>query len=140
MEMEEERMEQEANDERADVADSALSFYLDELDLNADPPKPLPKLSHHMRKNWERGRHYINYAARKSWAFDPLFWKYIDQRFFGENSRGGFEDRLQLFSPVEREKMKAFVQRKIDQLLDDKLKIWDEEECREYLEELLKHC
>lgn len=140
MEMEEEQMEQQAQEEPADVGASALSFYLDELDLTDEKPKVLPKLSQQIKKNWETGRHYINYAARNSWAFDPLFWKYIDQRFFGQNIHGGFEDRLHLFSGSEREKMEDFVKRKIDQLLDDKLKVWDEQECWEYLGELLKDC
>lgn len=140
MEMEEERMEQQAKEEPADVGPSALSFYLDELNLAAEEPKVLQKLSQQMKKNWETGRHYLNYAARSSWAFDPLFWKYIDQRFFGQNIRGGFEDRLHLFSDSERENMEEFVTRKVDQLLDDKLKVWDEQESKEYLGELLKDC
>ncbi|KAG8156759.1 hypothetical protein KVR01_013364 [Diaporthe batatas] len=138
MEMEEERMEKEAKEEPPEVGASVLSFYLGELELNDAKPRVLPKLSEKMKKHWETGRHYLNYAARNSWAFDPIFWKYIDQRFFGQNVRGGFEDRLQLFSESQRKRMEDFVERKIAQLLDAKLKIWDEQECKEYLEDLLK--
>lgn len=138
IEMEEEEMRRKAEDEQSKEDDSALASYLEDLDLADKQPKTTTKLSDRMRKNWEDGRHYINYDARKSWAFDPLFWGYIDQRFFGENSAGGFEGRLHLFSQSEREKMEDFVQRKIEQSEDEKLKNWDEDECREYLETLLK--
>lgn len=39
-------------------------------------------LSAYMRQSWETGRFWLSYAARKSWAFDTIFWKYLDQRFF----------------------------------------------------------
>lgn len=82
MELEEEQMEGQAEDGQSDGDDSALTFYLKELDLANGPPKATPKLSDRTRKNWEDGRHYIKYAAHKSWAFDPVFGKYTDQRFF----------------------------------------------------------
>lgn len=140
MELEEERMQQEAESEENNVEDSALSFYLEQLDLTDEPAKATPKLSHQMRKSWKSGRHYINYAAQKSWGFDLYFWRYIDERFFGTNSRGGFEDRLHLLSPSEHEKMEEFVERKIEQKNDEKLKEWDEDECRDYLRALLADC
>jgi hypothetical protein len=40
-------------------------------------------LSTYMRESWETGRFWLNYAARKSWAFDTIFWKYLDKRLFG---------------------------------------------------------
>lgn len=45
---------------------------------------------------------------------------------------GGFGDRLHLFSPSERVKMKDFVELKMEQMLDVKLKKWDEDECKDY--------
>jgi hypothetical protein len=47
----------------------------------------IANLSKHMRESWETGRLWLNYAGRKSWAFDRIYWKYLDERrFFG--SRG----------------------------------------------------
>lgn len=41
-------------------------------------------LSEYMRESWGTGRFWLNYAARKSWAFDTIYWKYLDKKFFGE--------------------------------------------------------
>jgi hypothetical protein len=41
------------------------------------------QLSAYMRESWQVGRFWLTYAARKSWAFDTVFWKYLDERFFG---------------------------------------------------------
>jgi hypothetical protein len=40
-------------------------------------------LSTHMRESWETGRFWLNYAAKNSWAFDTVFWNYLDEKFFG---------------------------------------------------------
>jgi hypothetical protein len=55
------------------------------------------RLSKHMCESWETGRFWLNYAARKSWAFDTIFWKYLDHRFFGSR-----EDRTQ-YDPTQPE-------------------------------------
>lgn len=34
------------------------------------------------------GRFRLNTAARKSWAFDTVSWKYLDKRFFGKREEG----------------------------------------------------
>lgn len=47
----------------------------------------------------------------------------MDQQFFRENSPGGFEGRLHLFSPWEREKMEDIVKLKIEQMLGERLKM-----------------
>ena len=44
-------------------------------------------LSTYMRESWETGRFWLNYAVRKSWAFDTIFWRYLDKRFFGSRGR-----------------------------------------------------
>ncbi|KAH6710987.1 hypothetical protein BKA61DRAFT_737861 [Leptodontidium sp. MPI-SDFR-AT-0119] len=49
------------------------------------------KMSIYMRESWETGRFWLNYAARKSWAFDTIFWKYLDERFYGDRGRGHCE-------------------------------------------------
>ncbi|PVH84081.1 phosphotransferase [Cadophora sp. DSE1049] len=45
-------------------------------------------LSTYMCESWETGRFWLSYAARKSWAFDALFWKFLDERFFGIRQSG----------------------------------------------------
>lgn len=68
------------------------------------------RLSMHMKASWESGDFWVNYAARKSWAFDMIYWAKIDKRFFGQ---GGLDDRLQLLTPEERGEMDSFVKRKL---------------------------
>lgn len=64
----------------------------------------------YMLNSWEMGDFWLNYAARKSWAFDMIYWVKIDQRFFGD---GDLEDRLQLLTQSEREEMDGFIRRKL---------------------------
>lgn len=42
------------------------------------------ELSTYMRESWETGRFWLGYATRKAWAFDTIFWKYLNDRFFGK--------------------------------------------------------
>lgn len=72
--------------------------------------KESDRLSEHMLQSWEAGDFWLNYAARKSWAFDMIYWAKIDRRFFGD---GDLEDRLQLLTQSEREEMGSFIQRKL---------------------------
>ncbi|KAG4443929.1 hypothetical protein IFR05_000569 [Cadophora sp. M221] len=81
-------------------------------------------LSAYMRESWETGRFWLTYAARKSWAFDTVFWKYLDERFFGqrEGARNGME---------------PFVERKIEEMKERKLAEWNPEAARSHLMEVL---
>ncbi|CEJ93702.1 hypothetical protein VHEMI09275 [[Torrubiella] hemipterigena] len=40
---------------------------------------PLP--SQYMQESWLTGRFWLTYAARKSWAFDAIYWNFLDERF-----------------------------------------------------------
>jgi hypothetical protein len=57
----------------------------------------------------------VNYAARRSWAFDGVFWTQLDQKFFSDDDGGGFMGRMKLLGREEREGMEAFVQRKLEE-------------------------
>ncbi|QKX62131.1 uncharacterized protein TRUGW13939_09288 [Talaromyces rugulosus] len=67
-------------------------------------------LSQRMRESWQTGDFWVCYAARRSWAFDMLYWAKIDRRFFGE---GDLEDRFQLLTEEERNGIDEFVHRKM---------------------------
>ncbi|KAN0098887.1 hypothetical protein V8E51_014550 [Hyaloscypha variabilis] len=99
-------------------------------------------LSAYMQESWRMGRFWLNYAARKSWAFDAVFWTYLDERFFGE--RDGevlcndlWKTRLHLLSEEERQAMESFVQRKMDESQERILVEWDQAEAKQHLSELL---
>ncbi|KAJ5339620.1 hypothetical protein N7452_006348 [Penicillium brevicompactum] len=71
------------------------------------------RLAGYMRKSWETGDFWVSYAARRSWAFDIVYWARIDRRFFGE---GDLEDRVALLTQEERDGMDVFVSRKLHEM------------------------
>ncbi|KAI9841263.1 MAG: hypothetical protein M1837_000799 [Sclerophora amabilis] len=69
------------------------------------------QLASRMRHSWETGAFWVSYAARKSWAFDSIFWRSIDERFFGQHQ--GLEERLALLQENEQRNIDDFVLRKL---------------------------
>jgi len=70
-------------------------------------------LSMYMRESWETGRFWLSHAGRKSWAFDTLFWKFSDERFFGIRQNGVprvklWKTTLHLQSEAERIAIEPF--------------------------------
>lgn len=99
-------------------------------------------LSAHMRESWETGRFWLNYAARKSWAFDAVFWNFLDERFFGaRDSRVPDEElwktRLDLLGREEQQAMEPFVRRKMEESRGRILVEWEPAEARRRLSELV---
>ncbi|KAK4213746.1 phosphotransferase-3 [Rhypophila decipiens] len=107
-------------------------------------PAPL-RLSAYMRESWSTGRFWLNYAARKSWAFDHVYWSYLDEKFFGEQAVDGeavskqllWKTRVSLLSDEERAAMEPFVKTKMAEASDRRLVEWEEEEARQRLESIL---
>ena len=98
-------------------------------------------LSVHMQESWKTGRFWLNYAARKSWAFDAVFWAFLDERFFGERDREVLDEdlwktRLHLLSEEEQEAMEPFVQRKMDESQERILVERDPAEAKQRLSDL----
>jgi hypothetical protein len=98
-------------------------------------------MSVYMKESWDTGRFWLSYGARKSWVFDMVSWRYLDERFFG--SRKGWipdEDlwrtRVHLPSDEERDAMEPFVQRKMEEIKERKIVNWEEDEARRRLAEL----
>ncbi|KUJ14897.1 uncharacterized protein LY89DRAFT_708507 [Mollisia scopiformis] len=62
---------------------------------------------------------WLTYVARKSWAFETIFWKYLDERFFGPREQGlprnhYWKARIDLLSEDERNAMEPFVEQKME--------------------------
>src|SRR3569833_4742664 len=53
-----------------------------------------------MRERWETRPWMVNFAARKTWCFDAIFWGYLDPAYFGPNEDVVFWLWLVLFSLV----------------------------------------
>ncbi|CZS96554.1 uncharacterized protein RAG0_05830 [Rhynchosporium agropyri] len=121
-----------------------LKIWLDameEKELGAEFLHGLP-LSVYMQESWKMGRFWLNYAARKSWAFDAVFWTFLDERFFGEQDREVpdedlWKTRLHLLGEVERQAMEPFVQQKMVESQERILVEWDSYEAKQRLSELL---
>ncbi|KAK7697999.1 hypothetical protein SLS64_012986 [Diaporthe eres] len=97
----------------------------------------------YMRQSWETGRFWLNYATRKGWAFDSIYWKFLDERFFGDRptdvaKEEYWRSRIDLLTEKEREAMEPFVERKMNEskgrvFVDE----WDEEEVQRRFAEVL---
>lgn len=99
-------------------------------------------LSAYMRESWNMGRFWLNYAAKKSWAFDAVFWTHLDERFFGDQEDGVvygklWETRLHLLTEEERNAMEPFVRQKMKESEERKLVDWEPSEARRRFSELL---
>jgi hypothetical protein len=55
-----------------------------------------------MRESREKRTWMLNYAARRSWAFDFIWWKFLDERYFGPNENQDYRARLELPSEPQR--------------------------------------
>lgn len=92
------------------------------------------RLSGRMREGWENGEFWVNYGARKSWAFDTV-WPMIDMIFYGgEDPCASLEERtallcsekgMTLLSDQEKEEMKDLIRRKLEDRKHRKLNDWD---------------
>ena len=98
-------------------------------------------LSAYMRESWETGRFWLNYAGRKSWAFDIIFWKYLDEKFFGQREdsiekNDLWKTRVHLLSKNARDAMELFVERKLEEIKERKLVEWEPEAAKSRLAEV----
>ncbi|TWU71272.1 hypothetical protein ED733_000496 [Metarhizium rileyi] len=78
-------------------------------DSSSRPGDAAMPLSQLMRKSWGSKTWMINYAARDSWAFDFIFWRYLDCAYFGPNEGGDYQRRLGLLAKGEVEAMEALM-------------------------------
>ncbi|KAJ5135058.1 uncharacterized protein N7515_004336 [Penicillium bovifimosum] len=93
------------------------------------------RLSSRMQDSWQSGDSWIMYAARNNFAFDAIYWKKIDQRFFGSttydnniiNIHDVWRKRLHLLEPTEKELMEEYVTLKLKERNTLRL-AWDADE------------
>lgn len=99
-------------------------------------------LSAYMRESWTTGRFWLNYASRKSWALDTIYWKYLDEKFFGEREKDiPFEElwkvRINLLTEEEQVAMHLMVRTKMEESKARILVQWEAEEARKRLSSFL---
>lgn len=131
-------------DEWAKAYEPQLDTWLkamEEVEEGTPSQDGLP-LSAHMRASWETGRFWLNYAARKSWAFDAIFWNFLDERFFGVRDLGVSDEhlwktRLNLLGYEEQQAMEPFVRRRMEESKKRVLVEWEPSEAKDRLSEIL---
>ncbi|KAK4252179.1 kinase-like domain-containing protein [Corynascus novoguineensis] len=109
----------------------SIDQHIDALRLD-----PVP-LSKRMRQSWDSGTFWTNYAARRFYGFDPIFWEFLDEPCFGKNVEGGYEGRLNLLSKKVKRRMELFVEKKVEESKEEKIVNWDPVEARLLLNEIL---
>lgn len=72
-----------------------------------------------MEKSFDSGLFWSYLALRHSSLFDEIYWKYIDQMFFGLFTT--MEDRLRLLTAEEQDHMDIIVREKMKQVSEGKL-------------------
>lgn len=83
-----------------------------------------------MQESWDSGDFWVMYSARKSFAFDAMFWKYLDARFFGSAARldgDGWERRAELLDKEEIMEIDSFVDQKVEEM-KTRVLAWEPEE------------
>ncbi|KAF7549587.1 hypothetical protein G7046_g8288 [Stylonectria norvegica] len=113
---------------------------IEEMEQDMKPGSFL--LSAYMRESWATGRFWLNYAARKSWAFDTIYWKYLDERFFGQRdekipTEELWKSRIHLLSIEEQGVMERLVQTKMKESKERVLVEWETAEARQHLSSFL---
>ncbi|KAM7214453.1 hypothetical protein V8F06_010147 [Rhypophila decipiens] len=127
----------------ASVYEGRLETWLSEVKKAEKEMSPGSLLlSAYMRESWKTGRFWVHYAARKSWAFDAIYWKYIDEKFFGKREFHGPSEelwrlRFELLSEEARIKMQDMVKIKMEESKERVLVDWKPEEARKRLEAFL---
>ncbi|KAL2061976.1 hypothetical protein VTL71DRAFT_7354 [Oculimacula yallundae] len=99
-------------------------------------------LSTYMRESWETGRFWLSFAARNSWAFDAVYWKFLDEKFFGVRQdevlkHELWQTRLDMLSEDERNAMESFVERKMEEGKERKIVVWSVEDAKNRLAEMI---
>jgi hypothetical protein len=76
-------------------------------------------LSDHMEQSMRNGDFWVCLAARSSFAFDDIYWKFIDWRYYGDFT--SLEDRIALLSEDERAELDGFFKKKTEQAAEREL-------------------
>lgn len=135
-EVELKKAKQKAGDGQEPLHSRLQALAIDEADSHGHQPKPVSK---RMKQNWDNGRFFLDYCARRNYGFDSIYWKFVDKKFFGKSKngllpkRGRYKGRLHLLSEKESAQMETFVRWKREDREEDKIVEWDERDARTVL-------
>lgn len=89
-----------------------------------------------MRHGWHKQTWLINYAARKSWAFDFTWWKFLEETYSGPNENQDCQARLEHLSETQRRATESVVARKIEESGNRQIIGWGGEDAADRLAEI----
>jgi hypothetical protein len=98
--------------------------------------KQIP-LSQRMKESWDSGAWMVNYAVRKIFSFDYVWWMFLDERFFGPNKENDYHARVGLLTDTQREIMEEFVERKMREKEEGELGHWNDKDATAVLKKVL---
>ncbi|KAI1753171.1 phosphotransferase family protein [Xylaria castorea] len=122
--------------EEKKMTDADIAEKVGRMSLAGGGKTEVP-LSQRMRESWEKRTWMRNYAARKSWAFDLIWWKFLDESYFGSNENEDYQIRLELLSESQREAMEAFVACKMEESRNPGIVEWGDKQAADRLAKLL---
>ncbi|KIH86432.1 hypothetical protein SPBR_08685 [Sporothrix brasiliensis 5110] len=74
-----------------------------------------------------------NYAARRSWAFDFLWWEYLDEDLFGPSEDQDHKARVAAMTTQQKGLIESFVARKLEEGLNKEIRTWEKEDAVTHL-------
>lgn len=129
------------SDEIASKIQAMTISHASPFDVPSDPAATTvtasKSLSQRMRASWDSGAFWINWASRRSFGFDAVFWNILDERYFGTNEKGGYEGRLMLLTREEREIMDYVAHSKMMEGSQIERRRWHRADSRMYLKALM---
>lgn len=88
------------------------------------------RLSPKMKASWDTGDFWVVYGARKNFAFDAIFWRELDSRFFeasGMPQEDAWVKRMDVMHEAEKSDMEVFVERKWQEM-ETRILAWEPDE------------
>uniref|UniRef100_A0A1Y1KP81 Uncharacterized protein n=1 Tax=Photinus pyralis TaxID=7054 RepID=A0A1Y1KP81_PHOPY len=85
---------------------------LSEQPYRVGPACGEPATCPRMKTSWDNGGFWVIYGARKNLAFDAIFWRELDSRFFGQSGVSQEDAWMKWLDMVDEPEMagiKAFV-------------------------------
>lgn len=76
-----------------------------------------PPLSQLMRQRWDENmaEHALTTSIAENFLFDKFFWDHVDESYFGENTLGGYEGRLEQLNTPSRMLVDWFAHQRVDE-------------------------
>lgn len=96
------------------------------LGCMADKGDAGQQLAEEMRQSWQTGQFWIVYAAQRAWAFDAIYWRFLDTKFYGPYPEGSIPEDVRLgeLTAEQVAAMDGFVARKMREKEEKRLVDW----------------